>query len=87
MRHRYGRSLDWLEEEFSGLVNAHRSFVEERENELDEVMEARGLLALKSEIGNMDLDQLNENILQVRETIASIDQLWSNLDQAWTSLA
>ncbi|MGD0423974.1 MAG: hypothetical protein ABSA92_11020 [Candidatus Bathyarchaeia archaeon] len=72
--------LNWLEEEFSGLSRGHESTVAE-EPPLDEVSNAKKLLALRSKVAAMDHETVNENILAVREAIASIDELWSDLDE------
>jgi len=72
--------LKWLEDEFQGYAQCHRSF--EREPPDEDVKKVEELLSMRSELDDMSLDNINDALIDVRQVISEIDDSWSELSDA-----
>jgi hypothetical protein len=79
-RRRLRFHLELLEEEVDGFVESYRSFFH-REPTDEVVTEARRLLAIDTQINNMDLQTITEYILQVKEVTGDIIELSMELSR------
>ena len=72
--------LKWLEDEFQGYAQCHRSFGREPPDE--DVKKVEELLSMRSELDDMSLDNINDALIDVRQVISEIDDSWSELSDA-----